>query len=264
MKRVGEKRGNKFGQVTIFIIIALVIVALVVLVFLFLPKTKSTTSDDNNPYGVMQTCLEDKLGKSVDLVSSQGGSTNPQLHFLYKDEKLEYLCYTNEYYKTCAVQQPLLTDHIEKEIKNDVKSEVDSCLNELESNFKKKGYTVNLKRGGSEVELLPKRVVLRLNSSLTLTKGNSESYDGFSIVLNNNLYELAAIANSIIKWETTYGDSETTVYMTYYRDLKVEKYKQEDGTKVYILTDRNTENKFQFATRSLAWPSGYGIGEVVS
>ena len=127
----------------------------------------------------------------------------------------------------------------------------------MEKNFQKKGYTVNLRSGGMQVELLPKRIVLNFNHSLTLTKEGSDSYDKFSVFVNNNLYELISIANSIIQWETRYGDAETTAYMTYYRDLKVEKKLQQEGTKVYILTDRNKGNKFQFASRSIAWPPGY-------
>jgi len=51
--------------------------------------------------------------------------------------------------------------------------------------------------------------------------------------------------------------------MTYYRDLKVEKKKQTDGSTVYILTKMDSGDKFQFASRSVAWPPGYGIGGVV-
>jgi hypothetical protein len=47
--------------------------------------------------------------------------------------------------------------------------------------------------------------------------------------------------------------------MAFYPDVKVEKKKQSDGTKVYIITDRNTGEKLQFATRSLAWPPGYAL-----
>ena len=47
--------------------------------------------------------------------------------------------------------------------------------------------------------------------------------------------------------------------MTYYPWLKVEKILRDDGTKIYILTDRNTGDKFEFAVRSVAWPPGYGI-----
>lgn len=278
MIKSGEKRGysrsafeinkmlpkSKRSQVTIFIIIGLVIVALAIAIYFLLPKIKNTsTTSDENPYVFMQKCLEDDLAQSVNTTSNQGGSITPENYFLYEDERLEYLCYTNEYYKPCVVQQPLLISHIEKEINNDMKDEISLCLNDLKSTFEKRGYTVVLNKGGSQVELLPKRVSVRLNSSLTLTKGDSQKYDSLSIVVNNNLYELASIANSIIKWETTYGDADPTTYMTYYRDLKVEKYKQEDGTKVYILTDRTTGNKFQFASRSIAWPSGLGFGETI-
>jgi hypothetical protein len=75
--------------------------------------------------------------------------------------------------------------------------------------------------------------------------------------LNNNLYQLVNIADSIIDFESIYGDSETTIYMNYYHDLKVEKLKQIDESTIYILTDRTDGNKFQFASRSYAFPPGY-------
>ena len=153
----------------------------------------------------------------------------------------------------------MLKEHIESEIKNEIKEEVSTCFNSMKESYQKKGYNVNLKKGETGVELLPKRIVATFYYSFTLTKGeDSEKYDSFRVVLNNNLYELVSIANSILEWETTYGDAETTVYMNYYHDLKVEKKKQSDGTTIYILTDINTGNKFQFASRSVAWPPGYG------
>jgi hypothetical protein len=42
----------------------------------------------------------------------------------------------------------------------------------------------------------------------------------------------------------------------YYHDLKVEKKKQIDETSIYILTNRDTGEKFQFASRSYAFPPG--------
>jgi len=47
--------------------------------------------------------------------------------------------------------------------------------------------------------------------------------------------------------------------MFLYPNLKVQKLKQGDGTKVYIIEDRNTKEKLQFATRSLVWPPGWGF-----
>jgi hypothetical protein len=56
--------------------------------------------------------------------------------------------------------------------------------------------------------------------------------------------------------EARYGNSETTIYMDYYHNLKVEKSEQTDGSTVYRLTDRKDGSVFQFASRSIAWPPG--------
>ena len=128
----------------------------------------------------------------------------------------------------------------------------------MRQTYEKKGYAVNLRQGTMGVELLPKRIVVTFNHSLTLTKETSQTYDSFTVAVHNNLYELISIVNSILNWEARYGDSETTVYMNYYHDLKVEKKKQSDGSTIYILTDRNNGKKFQFASRSVAWPPGFG------
>ena len=78
------------------------------------------------------------------------------------------------------------------------------------------------------------------------------------MVISNNLYELVAIANSIIEWEVAYGDVERTLYESYYHNLRFEKKAKSDGSKIYILTDLDTGNKFQFASRSMVLPGGYG------
>lgn len=256
------KRGvgkNKRGQITIFIILAIVIVVFGVLIYMYYPQIKSTLGfGPKNPQSFIQACLEEKIKESVETLSLQGGSLSPEHFILYNNAKIEYLCYTNEYYKTCVMQRPLLKAHIENEIENEIREEVKECFNSLKESYQKQGYSVTMKEGGTSVELLPKRIVTTFDYSLTLTKGESEKYESFRVVLNNNLYELVSIASSILNWEARYGDAETTIYMNYYHDLKVEKKKQSDGTTIYILTDRNNENKFQFASRSVAWPPGFG------
>ncbi len=249
---------GKRGQVTIFIIIAIIIIVIGVLIYLFYPQIKSWISPESkNPGLFLQNCLEDEIERTVENLSLQGGSTNPEHFYLYQGNKLEYLCYTNENYKTCIVQQPMLKSHIESEIKNEISEEVNACLEDLESSFKEEGYSVNIEDGDVVVELLPERIVTTLTHKLTLTRGDAKRYESFKIILNNNLYELISIADSIVDWEASYGDVDPSTYMGYYHGLKVEKLNQEDGSTVYILTDKDAENKFQFASRSVAWPIGY-------
>lgn len=102
--------------------------------------------------------------------------------------------------------------------------------------------------------MLPGKIVTTINNTLTFTKGGeSERHEGFSVIVNNNLYELVSIAQNIIAWESNYGEADADYYMNLYHDLKVEKHPQSDETYIYILTNKNTGDKFQFASRSLAF-----------
>jgi len=254
-----KKEMNKKGQVTIFIILAIVVVGLVLLVYSFYPQIKSAfVTQSKSPNAFMESCLEEDLGVLIEKISLQGGKMNPQLTYMYKGNNIEYLCYTNEFYKLCTIQEPMLKETIELEIKNGINNKVTQCLADLEKSYSSQGYQVSSTKGEVSIELLPKRVILSSDTKLILKKGETtETYEKISAVLNNNLYELVSIAISILNFETVFGDSEVTAYMDAYRDLKVEKLRQSDGTKIYILTDLNNEKLFQFATRSLAWPPGY-------
>lgn len=250
---------NKSGQVTIFIILAVIIVSIALLIYSFWPQIKTTLGgiQQENPPSYIQSCISDKMKSTVENISMQGGSMNPDNYLLFNNTEVEYLCYTNQYYVPCVIQQPMLKQHIESEIKNEISSDVDSCFNSLGSSYEGQGYDVNIKSGDKRVELLPNKIISTFNYSVTLTKGNDiQKYSSFIVVLNNNLYELTGISDSIIQWENAYGDSNTQAYMTYYPNLKVEKNLRASGERIYILTDRDTGNKFQFAVRSEAWPAG--------
>lgn len=241
----------KRGQVSIFIIIAILVVGLVVVGIMLYPNIKTSIGlEETNPALFIQTCLEDTMKETVQKISLQGGSISPEHFILHDNEKVEYLCYTNENYRTCIVQQPMLKSHIQTEIKEDIKDEADDCFDSLKRNYEARGYNVDLRKQAMNIELLPKRVVANFNYTLTLTKTDTQRYESFVVVLNNNLYELVGIANSIVEWETTLGNANIGAYMTYYTDLKVEEKPKSDGTKIYVITDLNTGNKFQFASRS--------------
>ena len=253
-----EKKGKK-GQVTIFIIIGIIIVAVALLIYSFYPKIRTTLGiEESTPQSYIQSCLEDEIKNTVDVLSKQGGKITPETYLMYQDEKIEYLCYTDEFYVPCVIQQPMLKSAIELEIKNEIEEEVNSCFNSLKSSYEGKGYSVDMKTGNKKIDLLPQKIISSFNYSFTLTKGSDvQKYDSFSVVMNNNLYELVGIANSIIEWETNYGDAEIAIYMTYYNNLKVEKILRSSGNKIYIITDRETGDKFQFASQGQIWPAGY-------
>lgn len=255
----------KKGQVTLFVIIALLIVALGVVIYLFYPQISSGLGAiRQDPNSFIQNCVQDDIKSAVKNISLQGGNLNPKFYVLNNDERISYLCYTENYYQTCIVQQPLLVQHIESEIKNGIQNKVKACFDELKTTFEQRGYTVSMRPGDIGVEIVPNKITSTFNYSVTLTRTQTQKYNSFNVVLNNNLYELLNIANSIIDWESKYGDAETTVYMDVYHDLKVEKVSpaSEFGSRIYILTNRDTGDEFQFASRSVVYPPGYGFGDI--
>lgn len=270
MKEVSSFRTkNQKGQVTIFVILALVIVVAGVLIYLFLPNIQTTSNSvPENPKSYMQNALETPLQEQATKIGKNGGSLSSEStsgvsetnypYINYNGSKVEYLCYTNKYYDKCTVQRVLLVQHIEDELKTSLKSDVSNYFSQMVSDYKSKGYNVQMNEGDYDVSLLPNKILLHSNTSVVLTKGSEApiKYSSFDIVIDNNLYELVSIARVIVNWENTYGDSDPTSFMGFYRNIKVEKKLLSDGTKIYTLTDRTTKDKFQFASRSVVWPKG--------
>lgn len=250
---------NKGGQVTIFIIIGIIVVVSSILVYTFYPDIQSNLGmGESTPQSYIQGCIEDDLREIVDIASNQGGSVNPVLVQKYRGENIEYLCYVQEYYRPCVVQQPMLIQHIEKEIRDNLHETVAGCFDSLEESYAGKGYSVEIRTGNEATKLLPNRIVSTYNYTFDITKGEDvQNYNSFVVTVNNNLYELASIANSIIGMESVYGDTDPEIYMTYYPDFKVERILRDSGEKIYILTDRTTKDKFRFAIRSQVWPGGF-------
>lgn len=259
-------RTQKKAQVTIFVIVAIVIVVLALVFYFFSPEIKSVLGVGSLtiPSDYLQSCMEKEIKDQTKLIASQGGVLEPEFYLLNKGEKLRYLCYSSQPYLQCVVQEPMLLETFEEEVRKAINEREKKCFDDLKKDYQRKGYDVQITNGETEVDMLPKNIMVTFNKKIVVSKEDTFSYDTTKIIVqNNNLYELISIANSIVQWETNYGDSETTLYMDYYPHIKVEKDKKTDGSTVYIITDRNTGDKFQFASRSVAWPAGYGMNEVL-
>lgn len=247
---------NKKGQVTLFVIIAILIVIAVLIIFW--PKLKQIIVP-LSPELNLQRCIESDLKKELNTITSNGGSRNPSLYFSYEGNKIEYLCYTNENYKTCVMQQPLLKQHIERELLDALKPKITECIENMKSNAESQGYEVVSINNNPSLQIEENDIKLTVNTNMILKKDNSIKINKVEAKIPSQIYDLLMITSSISNWEARYGDTDIITYMLYYPDIKVEKYRQDDGTKIYILTNKNTKEKLVFATRSLNFPPGYGI-----
>ena len=253
MKGFGKK-----GQIGIFVILALVIVGIII-VFLIFRNANIRIGEAFTPESFLRGCIEDEIKPTMNLLSKQGGYTNPEGFMLFNNSKVKFLCYTYEFYKTCMVQQPNIKAQYEKELNNAIKTKVNKCASDLRAEYERRGFGVSASSGSSSSEFVPKSLKVKIDMPMTVTKDSSQTFKGFDILIESSMYELLMTANSIIDFESTYGDSETTLYMQYYPNLRIEKIKFSDGSKIYRIADVVTKEQFTFASRSLSWPPGYGL-----
>jgi len=253
---------NRKAQVALWVIIAIVIVAVILVIVLrpnipFIPQLSS----EINPNVYLKDCVEPKVKESMTLLSKQGGYSNPEGFIVYRDTKVKYLCYSAEYYERCIVQQPMLKSHYEKELSSSLTQTLNQCMANLKNEYEQKGYSVSSSEVSSTVSLIPKKVRIDFSAPMTVSKKDesSKTFRTFEVEINSNIYDLLMLSTSIIQFESTYGDAETSLYYQYYPDLRINKDKLSDGTTVYTLTNVVSEESFTFASRSVAWPAGYGL-----
>jgi len=254
------KKGiSKRGQMTAFIIFA-VIIGAIILLFAFKDQVNTKINDlmgrEFTPDGYLKRCIEPDLKEEINLIGKQGSYSNLENvgKKKFNSDEFAYLCYIKENYVTCVVQQPMIKTNFEKSLKEVLKPKIEECFNKLKEEYQDRGYVVRAGASNSNVELVPQGAKIILGSDLTVSKeGSSESFEGLEIEVKSEMYDLIYIAKSIVDYESTFGDSETTLYMQYYPDLKVVKTKLSDGTAIYQLSNVLTGEEFWFASRSLAW-----------
>jgi hypothetical protein len=250
-----EKMKLKKGQVSVFIILGILIV--VVLLLLFSRDAGfDTIFAKQSPYQEIEGCAQTAIQEGLDILMLQGGVIESENYFMYEGKKIDYVCYSENEYENCIMQKPILTNTIRDELEEYSTPKIKSCLNSVKSSLEGRGYSVVMRDPEIVIELVPDNVLVDMNLGLRIEKTGVESFDHIRTGIKSKIYNFALITSSISQWETRYGDSETLNYMLYYPSLKVEKKKQSEGTTIYILTDRDTDEKFYFASRSIAVPAG--------
>ncbi len=249
---------NKRGQVAIFVIIALVIVAALI-VFLLYPKLNPARSGEFTPQGYLKSCLEPEVKNAAKNIAEHGGVANPDAFIIFNDSKVQYLCYTSENYKTCFVQQPRIIAKFEEEMNKALKAKAVSCMQGLKAEYEKRGYSVSSSGAVLNTSIILGNVRMEIDAPITVTRDSTQTYRQFTVDIPSNIYDLLSIATNIVQFESVYGDSETTLYIQYYPNLKINKIDKGNGDTVYIISDVITKERFIFASRSLPWPPGYGL-----
>lgn len=252
---------NKRGQVTIFIIVAIAIIGLIAFLVLFRGGPTLLQGATISPDSYLKGCIDSDLRNTANLLAKNGGYENPLASVMYMGDNYTYLCYSAQYFSLCTVQQPFIKNNFERELTRIMQPKAEQCAQNLIDAYKSRGYDVtSAKTPEANASAIPKQINLDFYMDLTIKKnGAVQRIQKVTAGIDSNLYDLMFLAGSIIDYESTFGDSETTAYMQYYPDLRIDKIKRDDGSKIYILTDVVTRDVFKFASRSMAYPAGYGV-----
>jgi hypothetical protein len=253
------------AQITIFVIAGLTIAGIILLFFLFRTGVISEISGTKelNPNSFLSSCLEDKIHETIQVISSQGGYINNPLNktFKFNNENrptdISYLCYTQNYYEPCINQEPMLIQHLKEEVYNYISEDVRNCFDELVFSLEKQGYTANAKYNDFEVELVPRKIVVKIDSEITLTKTEETSTKkDFEVFVQSRFYDLAIVVQEIVSQEARFCNFETLGFILFYPEFNIEKFTTGDSTTIYTIENKRSKEKFKFAVRSCVIPPG--------
>ncbi len=257
----------KKGQITIFIVLAIVLVGLILLFILLrtgIIPNNFIERKEINPNTFLENCLEEKIKKTAETISFQGGYISNTLNktFKFDDDKeahsISYLCYNQNYYLPCVNQEPMLIQHLKKEIKKEIKNEVENCFNELKITLEEEGFSVSSSYSGFEINLEPKQIILDLNAELNIDKsGEISTQKNFKIIVANDIYDNAIVVQEIVSQEARYCNFDFLGFMILYNEFNIDKYRTSDLSTIYSVEKKQSKEKFRFAIRSCVIPPGF-------
>lgn len=249
-------RKNKSGQLTIFIILAIVLAVGIVLLFFLVKKPYLEKSSVENPEQYIDSCIKDSLKDSISKILENGGVIKPELSILYKNHTYNYLCYQKNYYLTCINHAPLLKSSVENEIKKNSEEDVKKCLSTLIQELRKKNFDVSEGEFSWNLELIPDGIKTEINKKIDISKqDSSQSFSKFKSNFVSSLYELIDIAREIVNQEAQYCNFDYNGFMLLYPKYRITRIEY-DFSKIYTIQDRNSKKEFKFAIRSCAMPPG--------
>ena len=258
---------NKSGQLTIFIIVGIFLVASVSLFFLsragFIPQLLGG-KPETSANVFLDSCLEEKMDEAVELILRHGGYTEGGIRIdvvLDEDDEsstdVSYLCYNKNNYENCVIQEPVLFEHTKNEIRDYLLdgNYVRDCFDEMVLNFEDQKFEVSPKYNGFEVELKPRKLIVQIDSEVTLTKsGETTTQKNFTITVSTRLYELLNVVQEAINRETIFCKFNHVAYEAFYPYVEIEKIEMQDSSEIYKIKYKDTGEEFVFAVRGCVVP----------
>jgi len=185
---------NKRGQVTIFIIIAIILIVAVSLYFIF----KDKSSVENIPievepvYTNLISCLEETTEEGIEYLALHGGyyEVPKSISIAYFTEDIPY------YYLNSREYVPSV-ERIEGELEDYIHNYLSNCLDFY--SFEEQGYEIREGDLLVSVNIKEDKIKVKLDYPLTITKGKStKRLREFEIEVDSNVEKLLETSQEIV------------------------------------------------------------------
>ena len=253
-------RMNRRGQVTIFIILALILIVGIVLIFLLRqsPKTEVVAKDD--PQAFIQSCTREAIEEALEIIMINAGDLESKGTVMYNGNNVTYLCYNENYYGRCINQRPLLIEHVQEEITEYIKPRISNCFQVLEETLEPR-YDIEMEGNWDlKTKLTSQGVQVEINRDFKMQRGDEvQIFDLFKINIVHPIYRLLEIAMEIVNAESRYCNFDILGFMIIYPQYDITKFRTGDSNTIYSIKESTTEREygFTFAIRSCAIPAGF-------
>lgn len=250
---------NRRGQVTIFIIIAILIVAIIFSIVYFGGWLRIEESSTKNPKAYIENCMLASVKSIEDTIikSNTYPNFNSSNYILYEQEKIPYTCIVSEFYKACTPQDPSMLLRVKQLMENKVARDVKTCLTKLYSDLENENYIVTKKEGNMKLDILPSTININLNETIYISKGeNSYTVSDFGVNYGTKFYDMIKLVQTVTNYESTYCEFNKLNWMKSYSDIIISTTRTSDQTKIYSLRDRMTEREIKFAVKTCVLPAG--------
>ena len=257
---------NKRGQVTVFVIVGIVIVVSIFLVFYFLGDVFKTQTEtevvfDESSLEPLQDYVEDCIEKhgdeALELIGKGGGNIEPGFYQIYYGEKLNFLCYTDNY-AACVNRRPFLSSYIEGEIDDYLLTKLNECIN-LDS-IRGEGFDVQEGEIDVETSVGKYNVIVTLDYPVTISRGDSVINENrFSKTFNIPLGRILEGVKDIVEFDSSLErvpiDNFDVISYAYRTSGEIEiRMDSIEDSKIYEVNLRDDNYIFRFANKRWVRP----------
>jgi len=185
---------KKKGQVTIFIIIAIILIAAVALYFVLRDKISvdKIPTEVEPVYINIISCLEETATEGVEYLALHGGyyEVPKSLSIAYFAEDIPY------YYLNSKTYVPSV-ERVEGELENYIHNYLSNCLNF--GGFKDQGYEIREEDLLVSINIKEDKIKTKLDYPVTITKGKStKRLRKFEVEIDSNVKKLLGVSEEIV------------------------------------------------------------------